>query len=291
MRRPLFRSAVVIALRVVIACIMAGAAGRGYAADAPVADATPAAEAEATPAAAAPAVTCDDYIAALMNKTSPVAASDPVLQPIADKVPNLVICGAVLSDSDAVCKQLHPAPADCSTLWADFHALRNNAAARGYLLPDSEYEQCRQEKLMQPYCDGLRAATKAHDPSLCTAGGLNTFCRALVSLDPATCDRLTLDDVKAFPQVDNPREGLKTLKEQCRAQVARYTRFAAGLPAMAASAQSPERELAKAAQGDAAACKPFAESALRVCRTLPTPAAAAPAGGALKRPTKPAAHE
>ncbi|MEO8603665.1 MAG: hypothetical protein ABI629_13915 [bacterium] len=279
---------------VCIAVIGAGSAGAADQAPAP-ADSTPVAAAAAssppTPELVSPAPpkTCERFVAALLGDGDRALLDDATAPAIAAKVPELVACGAMLTDSDAVCKQLRPPMDDCSTFWAIFHALRTNPSA-GFLLPDSEYERCRSDKMMAPFCDGLRAAAKAHDPSLCTAGGLNTFCRAIVALDPAVCNRINSDDVKAFSGVTDPAQGVKALQEQCRAQVAQYAHFATGLAAMAKASKSPEREFAKAALGEKDACKKFQQKALQVCRALPAAKPGAEPNPPVNPPHPPAAQ-
>jgi hypothetical protein len=105
---------------------------------------------------------------------------------------DLVMCGAVLSDSDVLCKQLMsdvrgPTGA-CLHMRSIFHELRAYPNTRSFLFDDVDWNDCRGVPALTAYCDALRQALRTGDPKDCTqAGDGESICRAYMNLDKSLC--------------------------------------------------------------------------------------------------------
>jgi hypothetical protein len=150
-------------------------------------------------------------------------------------------------------------------------------------------------------CDGIRDALRAGDVEACAkAGDGASICRAYMTLDKSLC-RMEGKLASAQFSLPDHKEGepatfdiKKAAEESCRKSIDSRGFLAKGLKELAQSGPPREQALAKAALGQADACKSFAEPALQVCDigspvAPPPPPAAAPDGGEQKgaEPHKP----
>jgi len=164
---------------------------------------------------------------------------------------NLVTCGAIAQNSAASCQTLEGhAAADCSIVVSTFEELERNPDGRSFVFPDASYAQCTSDSELSPFCDGIREAANANDPSKCPSGMLEKFCQALVSLDRSVCK-----------QIVEPAGANK----ECEHQVAKLAPYAAGLKKLATSGPQPLRTFANAALGEKNACAALAEKATGAC--------------------------
>ena len=235
---------------------------------------------------------CESYLPVLTGKKKGSAMlADPRLRAIATSAVNLAKCGAVAADSDELCKLLSAFDGEeCRRVRSVFHELRVNPKGRGFLMPDEDYENCRRElpKQSMPasFCDEFRAAARAGDPSKCPKGkidGSDSWCRAIVSLDKSQC--------MAIGKIEDKEQG----KAACEKIIDRNKQFAKGLDELAKSGSPLEQALAKAALGQADACKPLEADAMKACAdqapavnvtpVKPQAPAAPPAEGATPKPS------
>lgn len=215
----------------------------------------------AATAAPAPAVACDKYAEVLAGKKKGSAMlADPQLKLIALSAVDLAKCGAVAADSDELCKILSgQAVDDCRATRAQFHELRTNPKGRAFLMTDIDYENCRKEKETAPFCDGIREAARTGDPNKCPKSFLEGFCRGIISLDKSQC--------VAAGKIEDKESG----KAACEKIIDRHQHMAKGLKELAAAGSPMEREMAKAALGQADACKPYEKDAIKTCEALTAP--------------------
>jgi len=246
---------------------------------------TPTMPAGMTPAATTPAATasptvdsakralCERYAAAISGQAKERALLEKAeVKGLAQKVPDLAVCGAVTQDSDEACNVLEgDMRFMCRSYRALLHEMRK-PQGRSYLFTDVHYELCKSVKEVAPFCDAVRAAFRSGDPNKCptvapvhnpvhpfmskaSAGGPPPVvnCRAYVSLDPSLCHGEGPD--------------AKAMVEECRRDLAHHADLAKGLKAMtkSESESEPMRALASAALGKGDACKPVVQAAVDVC--------------------------
>ncbi len=195
---------------------------------------------------------CEASVAILVGKGSD-ALRDPDVQALANRMPMLAACGAVVRDSDEPCDLLTDDDASsCRKTRLRFHELRD-PKNRGFVFSDTEYRECT-ASLDASVCDAIRAAMSTRDPKKCPAQQpYGAVCRATIKLDPTLC----------------PKEGA----DECKRDIQRWKGFANGLPGLKKSGSPADRALAAAALGEPNPCKPMAEAALAGCGP-----AAAPSG-------------
>lgn len=320
------RTVFAIALASIGMSLLPQAAARGQTPAAPAAEgaetAPPAARDEnAAPAdggepPAAPALDldpgrCPHFVGVLAGREKDAAvAKQPEFRAFAARVPELVTCGAVRTDSDDACKVLDKDDAEtCRRSRATFHELRAYPKGRSYLFDETKYQECKQAGGMPaPVCEALRKALRSGDPNQCVthadfvalcddavrAGSLDLGgsqcategpaikamlegqCRALVNLDPAACRF-------QGPHADD-------MAEQCRTDIEGRKSYGKGLTDLGNSGSPTERELAKAALNDADACKAASKSAMDVCLGKGSAATPAPGAGAETNAPAPRQH-
>jgi hypothetical protein len=233
---------------------------------------------------------CDRLIAVLsgQNKDDKLLKS-PQLQKLAQESRDLATCGAVASDSPALCKAAGETDAHngCLLMQATFQELRAHPKGGRLFFTTGSYEHCRTE-ITPLICEKLRDAVAANDASKCgwkpgekpeaipadprhhpkalSAAEVRTdfpvMCRALVTLDKSLCSQIKDPDTKHV----------------CADVIERNAVYATGLKAMAESAPQPQRNLAKAALGQADACESYADTARKACLgTGPVGASGTPA--------------
>ncbi len=233
---------------------------------------------------------CDRLIAALSGQSKDdKLLKSPQLQKLAQESRDLATCGAVASDSPALCKAAGETDAHngCLLMQATFQLLRAHPKGGRLFFTSGSYEHCRTE-ITPLICEKLRDAVAANDPSKCgwkpgekpeaissdprhhpqalSAAAVRTdfpvMCRALVTLDKALCSQIKDPDSKRV----------------CADVIDRNAVYATGLKAMAESAPQPQRNLAKAALGQADACDSYADAARKACLgTGPVVASGTPA--------------
>lgn len=206
---------------------------------------------------------CERLVAALSGRGGDVAS--PQAQGLARAVPELPVCGAILTGSKASCAALGDQQTACENRWFVFNSLRTKPTSRGFIFP--EIQQCANDPRIAKYCDGLRAATESGDPDKCPKGPVEATCRAAVSLDPALCDRLG----------ESEREDAAERVRACKERIARFQPLTKGLEELATSGPEADRPLARAALGQKDACAAYETQALAICAKgiptlVPTPA-------------------
>lgn len=206
-----------------------------------------------------PRVACEGYIATLTNRDQdPGLLDNPGIRAIARALPDLVICAAVVRDSDEPCNRLLPAEQGpggaCRHARSIFHELRTYPTGRSFMFDDLDWEGCYYMNIgPTTACDAFRDALRSADAKKCAAAGDGqSICRAFVTLDKSLC---------------RARGKLKELgaEEGCRKAIESRAFLAKGLKAVAESGPAREREFAKAALGQADACASFARTALEAC--------------------------
>ncbi len=220
---------------------------------------------------------CDRLIAVLSGRDKDEKLlKSAELQKLAQVFRDLATCGAVASDSPALCKAMGETDAHsgCLLMQGTFQLLRAHPKGGRLLFTTGSYEHCRTE-ITPVICEKLRDAVAANDASKCewkpgekpeaipadarhhpkalTAAQVRTdfplMCRALVTLDKSLCSQIKDPDSKRV----------------CADVIERNAVYAAGLKSMAESAPQPQRDLAKAALGQADACQPYTDAARKAC--------------------------
>lgn len=254
----------------------------------------PAATPTAAPAAAvdsARRAECERYVAVLSGRTQDRALLDnPEVRGLALQLADLVTCGAVLSDSDALCSRLipegHGPSGMCRHTRAMLHELRNYPKGRSFLFDEIDWKDCHEISSLPPtYCDTFRDAMRSGDPKDCARTGDGaTMCRAYLNLDKSSC-RLEGKLREAVVELPHRKEGEpkgkvkveRVLTYFCEQAIVNRGAFKQGLKALAESGSPREREFARAALGEPDACASFAQSAMEICMGLAAPTSA-PAG-------------
>lgn len=212
---------------------------------------------------------CEEYVAVLAGKKKDDALlADPKLQALAARSFDLVACGAVATDSDAPCALIREQNAECRLLWSVLHELRTNPKGRSFVFPDAKYEMCRTQPNFAPLCDRLRDAARSGDAEKCAGmGDQEAYCRAMITLDKSHCEKA------------KDHAG-------CMKVIEANELFAKGLKGLAEDGPPRERAFAKAALGDADACKSFAQAATASCASQAAPTGAAAATTAVPAPSR-----
>jgi hypothetical protein len=186
------------------------------------------------------------------TKKNDAVLADPKLQELAARSFDLVVCRAVATDSDAPCALIPDQKDECRILRSILHELRTNPKGRSFVFPDVKYEMCRTDPELAPICDRLRDAARSGDPDKCAGiGDEEASCRAMITLDASRCGK-----------------GKDLFG--CRKVIEANQLFAKGLKGLAESGPARERAFAKAALGEADACKPFVQATMGSCPG-PTP--------------------
>ena len=308
--------ALVIAGLTFAGCTCAGKPG-GQGAPDGAARATPPAVAQ-TPTPVDPAVvrrtTCEGFVATLAGRQpNATLFDDPALQRLAKEVPDLVTCGAVVSESDAPCEKLLPVGQGpsmmCLHMRAIFHELRTYPQGRSFMFDEQDWAEMQPLRARIPAAfDALRAATRSGDVAQCEqAGDMRSICRAYVTLDASQCRAegdLAAGKIELLvrKEGDSPADLKFAIEDGCRQTIESRAFLAPGLKALAESGPPRERVLAKAALGDGAACATYEQAALDACieqaqpdrpitpvSGTPGPPAAAPPAGAKPAGAPPAA--
>lgn len=231
---------------------------------------------------------CEGFIAVLSGrKLDPALLDNADLKAFAMTAPpDLIVCGAVRNDSDELCTRFFATERGpskmCPQMRAIFHEVKTYPQGRSFLLSEVDWEDFKLLREQNPAAlDGLRAALRAGDANTCAqAGDLESICRAYIGLDPKLC-RLQGKLAEMEVPVPYRKEGepatIKAkdiLEEHCRQTIESRKFLAQGLTALAQSSPSRERELAKAALGQADACALYAQKAMESCMGgAPPPAA------------------
>ena len=298
-------------------CTCAGKPGGQGAPPVGAARATPPAVAQ-TPTPVDPAVlrrtTCETYVTTLAGRQpNPALFGNDAVLALAAAVPDLVTCGAVVSDSDEPCLKLLPVERGpskmCLHMRAIFHELRTYPQGRSFLLDEIDWAELQPLRERMPAAfDGLRAATRSGDVAQCEqAGDMRTICRAYLTLDASQC-RAEGDlaagkiELLVHKEGDSKADLKFAIEDGCRQTIESRAFLAPGLKALAESGPPRERVLARAALGDGAACATYEQAALDACIEQAQPArpitpvsgtpgapAAAPPAGAKPAGAPPAA--
>lgn len=210
---------------------------------------------------------CDRYVAAVSGAGALALLDDREVGALAAQAPaELVMCGAVRSDSDALCTRLlgtgHGPIMACRHMRSIFHELRGGGS-RSFMFGDADWEECRAIPLLGGVCDSLRGALRSGDPKECaTAGGAESICRAYFALDGSLC---RVEGKLAVVESLLKLVGVPGLEEGCRRTIESRAFLAQGLGWLAESGPPLERELARAALARPDACASFAQPALASC--------------------------
>jgi hypothetical protein len=228
------------------------------------AGATPA----STPDVAARRATCEEYVGALSGDPKRHALLESAeVQDLAKRTPDLLTCRAVKDDSDEPCKLLGDEKAikSCRARRSIFHEWRAYPNGRAFMFNDVQFEDCRNFKAFEPYCEAFRAAARAGDASKCTAvGEFQSLCRALITLDKSLC---SAPKGKEFQGRDkgNSQTWAEEVAKDCERQVESMALYPKGMKAVADSGAPLDRQLAKAALGQPDACAPSVDHAIEAC--------------------------
>ena len=247
------------------------------------ATAAPADKAATTPAAAPAAgepdaqrkKDCEHFASVLAGRKGDSALLDTAdVKGLAQGLPDLVTCGAVVQDSEKHCKVLltrdtkdattgfvpdSPYKA-CREGWSEFHELKAHPQGRAFMFNDVALQNCKTAKEMQPMCDGIRAAMRSGDESKCSSlGAMESICRAHIKLDKSLCQA-----PKGNAFFDE--HGAEIAKD-CATKIESKAILAKGLKSVAESGPARERELAKAALKQSDACAPLVQRAVEQCTT------------------------
>jgi hypothetical protein len=176
------------------------------------------------------------------------------------------MCGAVRSDSDALCNRLlgtgHGPIMACRQMRSIFHELRG-AGSRSFMFADVDWEECRAIPFFRGVCDSLRLAIRSGDPKDCAAaGGAESICRAYIALDASLCHA---EGKLALAEFLLELVRVPGIEEGCRRTIESRSFLAQGLERLAESGPPLERELARAALARPDACASFVQPALASC--------------------------
>ncbi|MCK6556229.1 hypothetical protein L6Q96_16865 [Candidatus Binatia bacterium] len=261
---------------------------------------TPAPTAPPTPDAAATATVsarraaCEGAVAVLSGREKDSAALDRAeVLAMAVQAPDLVMCGAVVTDDPARCTRLMPEDRGpggaCRALVSIFHELRTYPGRNSFLITEDDGRELAQVSAPPAgVWDAVRKAVRSGDARECAAAGdLASICRAFIELDAKRCRvEGKLADLRVVAPKTEGKPKLGTLIEDfCKENIKTRAFLAKGLADVAESGPPRERELARAALGRAGACGAHAENAVQVCMG----GAAVAAAGTTAAPVKPAA--
>ena len=240
----------------------------------PAVTSSPTPDAAATATVAARRAACESAITVLAGRdTNPAALDNPEVVALATGAPDLVVCGAVATDTVARCTRLMPddrGPGGaCRALVSVFHELKTHPKSHSFLITEDDGKELERISVPPPAVwDAVRKAVRAGDPKECAAAGdLASVCRAFIDLDPAHCRvEGSLKDVRVeAPKVAGKPKLGSLLADFCKENITSRRFLAQGLKALAESGPPRERDLARAALGGADACAPYAESAMQLC--------------------------
>jgi len=215
---------------------------------------------------------CERYVAVLSGRNKDAAAIDnPEVKALAMEAPDLVVCGAVATDSDELCTQFlppeHGPSMKCRYSRAIFHELRAYPHGNSFLISDVDLEEMA-PLMTAAVWDTFRQAVRSGDSGQCTqTGDLESMCRAYLSLDTSLC-RVTgkTGEVEiTFPKGEGKGKLSTVLENKCKREIADRAFLAKGLKDIAESGPASERVYAKAALGQTDACAPYAQAAMDAC--------------------------
>lgn len=220
---------------------------------------------------------CQSVAAAFGKRTANSALlGSPEARVLGMQNPQLVMCTAVLTDSDEPCKRYLPVehgPSNgCLQLRAIFHELRTYPGKPTYMFTDLDWQLCRNNPDFTEACDKLRAALRSGNEKECAGIGIGEpLCRAAFSGDKAKCD-LKVVVAKSEVARPDPKQGEpKTLNVaemiagDCHEKLETRAWLKDGLKQLAESAPPQERALARAALGQADACSELVDQAVARC--------------------------
>jgi hypothetical protein len=198
--------------------------------------------------------------------------------------PELVMCSAVLTDSDEPCKRYLPSgqgPSNaCLQLRAIFHELKANPGKPTYMFTDFDWQLCRSNPDFTQTCDKLRAALRSGNEKDCAGIGIaEPLCRAAMSGDKTKCDlKVAAAEGKVLspdPQGKGPVTAnvSEMIAQDCHEKLDTRLRLAGGLKKLAESGSPQEQPLARAALGEADACATLVKQATGRCPGETGPAA------------------
>ena len=226
---------------------------------------------------------CESYVNVLSGRSKDVKLLEkPEARPLVSSYPNLIMCGAVVSDSDEMCRKLMRTESGpdnlCRRMVATFHELKAYPKGRSFMFEEVDSEECRNAPFPgAKICDAFRAAMRSADVKECAATGvLQSVCRAYIGLDASLCRLEGTPEPATMPerkQGEGPIDVKKAVEESCRETIGERAPLAAGLEALTSSGQPQLKAFAKAALGQKDACAPLAAEAMQACTSVvPTPA-------------------
>jgi hypothetical protein len=253
---------------------------------------------------------CGDYVAVLSGKKQDKALlENPAVRALAQQAPDLVKCGAVRLDSEALCMLLGSDPEqgltkECVLMQELFHELRAYPKSHSFFMTETEWRGCHASPLA-PICDALREALRSGDASKCALKAdfrsvcrgmltnldevqcgvvgphvkriMEARCRAAVTLDASVCHIEGADEKRTHGAKFDFKELFKGGEDECKQKTEERAFLGKGLNVLAESGPPRERELAKAALGQTDACAPYARAAMESCKGS-SPGASVPAG-------------
>lgn len=246
---------------------------------------------------------CERYLKVLagQEKADATLLSDRDFQITAARAPSLTTCGAIATDSDALCAAMAQAPSgfadprgvdkgiegkSCRRMQFIFHELRTYPKGRSFLLPFTR-EECASLKDLAPSCTAFVDALRAGDASKCAStGSFQALCNAFIAVDDLKCA-----GGKGLPD---------DLTDACKEMVVQRGFLAAGLEKVEKDGPPDERTIkaemgdddtvrayVKAALGRPDACDTFSKAALEACVAAPPLAASTPPAAKAEAPAPP----
>ncbi len=275
--------ATTLALAFAIATICCQARGADTTSGTPAADG--AAPGQADQAAAGTAKPVDSAAAAKCQKAAAAfgqRSGDATLLGSAEaravgmQNPDLVMCTAVLTDSDEPCNRYLPTekgPSNaCLQLRAMFHELKTYPGKPTYVFTDFDWQACRSTPEFKESCDKLRAALRAGNEKGCAGIGIGEpLCRAAISGDKTKCDvKVAAADSMVWhrdPGDKGPAAAniAEFIAKDCHEKLDTRGPLAVGLKKIADSGSGQQQILARAALGQQHACSELVDQAVARC--------------------------
>ena len=180
-----------------------------------------------------------------------------------------------------------------------FHEVRAYPKGRSFYMIDTEWRGC-QGSPYAPICEAFRDALRSGNASKCAfkadyaavCHGLipdlnksqctivapwiqrvtEAKCRAAISLDKSAC-RVDKSDLKSGELAKYMPDFFKGAEDECTQKTEERAFLGKGLKVLAESGSPQQRELAKAALGQADACATYSKTAMATCMEGPPGAA------------------
>ncbi len=218
---------------------------------------------------------CDSYIAALSGRSKDAALlRKREVRALAAQASDLVMCGAVVSDSDAPCRELipveHGPTMQCLHTRSIYHELRTYPKGRSFLFDEVDWDAFGFPALPTASREAFRKAMRSGDVKDCAqTGDLQSMCRAYIGLDESLCrvgGKLGQVEIELTGKQEKEKVKVgRELEARCKEVIKSRAFLAKGLKEIAESGLPPENEFAKAALGQPEACASFTQAVMDAC--------------------------